>query len=45
MPRQFKATSAMERIEEAKIDLPEGAQLAPDGNYYIKKEDGWYKVK
>lgn len=25
--------------------LPEGARLAPDGNYYIQKADGWYKVE
>lgn len=35
---------ALPTISDFREAPTEGARLSPDGNYYIKKADGWYRV-
>jgi hypothetical protein len=40
----FNKTGSMSGAEKIKLDFPEGAKQAPDGNYYIQQNGKWFKV-
>jgi hypothetical protein len=45
IPTLNQLEAQFDTASESKPGPPmEGAKLAPDGKYYIKKEDGYYEV-